>query len=164
MIEIPLTKNQKTTVDVIDADLAIFKWCAQPQRSDYYAVRSITNPDKKPRQIRVSLACIILSRSIGRKLKPNEKCDHKNGNTLDNRRENLRLATNAQNGQNSKLYANNASGYKGVFWYKERGKWRAQIKVNGKQKFLGDFFDKEKAAEAYRIAAEKFHGEFARIA
>jgi hypothetical protein len=86
--------------------------------------------------------------------------DHKNRNTLDNRRENLREATFAQNAQNRSNRRDNTSGRKGVFPYKVPGKWRAQIKVRGKYKFLGVFPTKDEAAEAYAAAAKRHYGEF----
>jgi hypothetical protein len=87
--------------------------------------------------------------------------DHINGNSLDNRRENLRLATRFQNGQNRAAPANNTSGYKGVHWLKSAQKWQARIKVEGKRIHLGVFENPEDAFKAYCRAAELHHGEFA---
>ena len=86
--------------------------------------------------------------------------DHINGNTLDNRKRNLRLATSAQNAWNRDKYKNNTTGYKGVTFDKGRGKWRAQIIVNGKHTHLGWFDDPRNAALAYDRGSRKFHGAF----
>lgn len=87
--------------------------------------------------------------------------DHINGNKLDNRVENLRLATPSENVQNKKRKRNNQSGYKGVSYY-YAGKWRARIDVDGHEINLGYYDDKEDAAHAYDEAARHYFGEFAR--
>lgn len=88
--------------------------------------------------------------------------DHINGNTLDNRRENLRLATRAQNCWNRKLPRTNTSGYKGVSWRKDKECFTASITTHGKRLFLGFFPKAEEAAEARRLASIEQHGDFAR--
>lgn len=92
---------------------------------------------------------------------PANDIDHINGCKTDNRMSNLREATRAQNVRNTGLRRGNNSGFKGVS--RLRGKWQAKIGVNYKQIYLGVFDDPEKAAAAYREAAAKYHGEFARI-
>lgn len=89
--------------------------------------------------------------------------DHYNGDGLDNRRENLRVCTVAQNMANQRLSRANKSGYKGVSWNKEKRKWVAKIKANGEQKQLGRFHTKEEAATAYNHAAISLFGEYARL-
>lgn len=88
--------------------------------------------------------------------------DHINGDSLDNRKINLRLCTNAENLRNRGKQINNTSGYKGVCWSVRKQKWQAQIKVDRKAKFLGNFETPEDAARAYDAAAKKYHGEFAK--
>ena len=89
--------------------------------------------------------------------------DHRNHNKLDNRRENIRIATPAQNLANSK--ARGTSGFKGVSVTSDvKGKpYQAKIKSNGKTQYLGHFSTPEEAHEAYCVAATKAHGEFARF-
>lgn len=89
--------------------------------------------------------------------------DHRNGNGLDNRKQNLRFATKSQNGANAGKYSNNLSGFKGVSRCSDREKWRAQITSNGRVFNLGHFDSPIEAAKVYDKAAKKFHGEFAKL-
>ena len=87
--------------------------------------------------------------------------DHINHNTLDNRKENLRICTNSENRHNYIKPKNNTSGYKGVYFHKTTNKWCAKIRVNRIKMHLGYFLDIEEAAIAYNKAATKYFGEFA---
>ena len=95
---------------------------------------------------------------------PNGKdVDHINRNPLDNRRENLRICTHQQNQFNKTKRSDNTSGYKGVYFHKQKQKFRAQIMVDKKPKHLGYFDTAERAHEEYQKAALKLHGNFARF-
>lgn len=83
--------------------------------------------------------------------------DHLNGDKLDNRPENLRLVDALGNTRNNAISTSNTSGVAGVSWDRSIGKWRAQIGVNNRQKFIGNFEEFDKAVAA-RKTAEKLHG------
>lgn len=88
--------------------------------------------------------------------------DHKHGESTrnDNRKYNLRITTKSQNMMNVGLRINNKSGVTGVIWHKRSGKWRAYIRVNGKQIELGLYDRFEDAVRARKQAEEKYFGEF----
>jgi len=90
-----------------------------------------------------------------------EMLDHVDGDKLNNRIENLRPATHQQNNQNRQSFRNSTSKYLGVSWSTADKKWRAQINLNRKQKYLGSFDDEIEAAKAYDAASEELFGEFA---
>ena len=92
-----------------------------------------------------------------------ETIDHINGNSLDNRKLNLRICTNSQNLMNRGKNKNNTSGYKGVRLINSNKKWRAQIQYKKIFYHLGCFEKRIDAAKAYNEAAIKFHGEFANL-
>jgi len=93
---------------------------------------------------------------------PSSEIDHVNGRSEDNRFSNLRLATRSQNLYNRRMPTTNTSGFKGVKFSKRRQKWEANIGVNGRVIYLGLHEDILSARDAYRNAAIKYHGEFAR--
>lgn len=96
--------------------------------------------------------------------KKGEKIDHKNQNKLDNRRENLRICTQAQNNRNvRKINLTSVSKFKGVRPSKTKNKWSARIRVEGKQLHLGTFSSETEAAEKYDDAAHYYHREFASL-
>lgn len=156
-IEIKLTRGFVTVIDDVDSDLAELKWTTfldEKQNSGPYAYRS-------PDNIRIHQ--VIMERILGRKLERGELADHVDGDGLNNKRENLRLSTFRQNAHNQKRSKRNTSGYKGVSYYAADGRWRANIRVDGKLCFLGYFNTPEEAHEAYKVAAVKHFGEFARF-
>lgn len=91
---------------------------------------------------------------------PSEHIDHIDGNRSNNRWFNLRQATNLQNSWNRGANKNNRSGFKGVFWNKQAGRWQARINYGGKQHHLGSFDDAEQAHAAYQHAAAGKFGKF----
>lgn len=88
---------------------------------------------------------------------PPEEVDHINGIRTDNRWENLRLVSRLENRKNVRILDSNTSGHVGVRWLEDRGKWRAYIKSDRKQKMLGYFDHLSDALEA-RAAAERERG------
>lgn len=92
-----------------------------------------------------------------------EIVDHVNGNTLDNRRENLRKCSKSQNAQNSKRHRDGVSGFKGVSFHRRSKTWRARIRNDGREVCLGYFHSPVDAARAYDRAAFEMFGEFAKV-
>lgn len=88
---------------------------------------------------------------------PSSDLDHINRVRTDNRIENLRLATRALNAQNRGRHSNNKSGFTGVVEHRG-GKFQAQIKANGRYKYLGLFTTAEEANDAYQKAKTELHG------
>lgn len=140
----PTTRGYVALVDATDADHLRHKWTAKPGKNTVYAHRRIGRAN--------TLLHIEVMGLVG--------IDHRNGDGLDNRRRNLRAASPKENGRNRVHRKKPAqSGHRGV--YLRRGKYAASIWVDGKNKRLGDFHDKESAIAA-RLAAEQTHyGEFA---
>ncbi len=93
---------------------------------------------------------------------PSHEVDHRNGKPEDNRWCNLRKATPTQQRINSKLYATNTSGFKGVYFNCRRDKWYASITRNHKSYHLGTFSSAKAAAWAYNKAARRLHAEWRR--
>lgn len=89
--------------------------------------------------------------------------DHKDRNSLNNSRTNLRVGTMSQNSCNRGKKQGCTSKYRGVYFFKREGKWMAVIKFEGKSTFLGSFDNEIDAAKAYDTAARKYHGEFASL-
>lgn len=94
---------------------------------------------------------------------PSNSIDHINGLRHDNRIDNLREATQAENTRNQRTRRDSASGLKCVHFKPSMNKWAAYIKHSGKQIHLGHFDTPDQAALAYRAAAQKLFGEFARF-
>lgn len=92
---------------------------------------------------------------------PTALIDHKNHNGLDDVISNLREATHLQNTVNSRLSCKNTSGFKGVSYKSDRDKWRARIRVKGKETTLGYYTTKEEAYSVYCEAAKSNFGAFA---
>lgn len=89
--------------------------------------------------------------------------DHINHNSIDNRKENLRVCTHKDNIRNSKSTKNSTSKYLGVSWANRERRWRSVITVDSKQKYLGVYKTEEAASLAYNEASIKYFGEFANL-
>ncbi len=152
-----LGENEWTILDQQDyCRLKHFKWVINGNGTKFYAARFIKIGPGKAKIMR-------LHREI---MNPPEGLlvDHKNGDSLDNRRANLRLATHSQNTCNSrKTSSETSSRFRGVTFKKHIRKWAARIKYLGKEIYLGVFDSEIDAARAYDRAAIKYHGEFARL-
>jgi hypothetical protein len=121
---VPLTKGYVAVIDALDVHLVErWNWGAKQDARTVYAKRGFKCGG---RQHSLLIHRVILEAPAG------VEVDHINGNGLDNRRSNLRLATKSQNMQNMRLSRINTSGFKGVCWDKDRGKWRAHITLDRK--------------------------------
>jgi len=148
---IPLTQGQFAIVDPEDYEhLTQHKWYAHQDGKKYYAYRTIPFTKKRiamHRQIMHAPKGLIV--------------DHIDGDSLNNRKSNLRPCTRAQNGYNRRPSHKSRSGYKGVYWHKHHGKWHVRITKYGKTFYLGSFSDPIEAARTYDRKAEELFGEFA---
>lgn len=157
---IPLTWNRTSIVDKEDAERVLeHKWCAHFADGDGSRCYAITNiydeTDGRRHTIRLhGFVLQAMSSDIG--------IDHRNGDTLDNRKSNLRFASPSGNRANARAQFG-TSQYKGVSFHRLTGKWRAYIKVDSKAWHLGLFDDEVSAARAYDDAARECFGDFARV-
>jgi hypothetical protein len=145
---IPLTQGKFAIVDAEDYEhLSKYKWYAVYAGGKFYAYRSV-------KYRAVSMHRQIMGEPKGKVV------DHRDGNSLNNRRSNLRICTFAQN-QLNRRSTGGVSRYKGVWFKKGHNKWKAQIGFNGKKIHIGYFKDEIDAAKAYDKKAKEFFGEFA---
>jgi hypothetical protein len=122
----------------------------------YYAQRTVVLPNGK--KTTLSLHRFIMGLEHGDPM----TVDHINGDPLDNRDCNLRLATRTQQTYTQRRRGNTKYGYKGVVYLKRDNKWEARIKINKVPTYLGQFDNPEEAHEAYIAKAREIHGEFFR--
>ena len=154
MRRIPLTRGLFAMVDDVDYPrLSAHKWYANGTRY-VYACRF------KDRRT------ILMHREI-LGTPEGAETDHANGDTLDNRRGNLRACSKSQNAQNRKLRSGSATGFKGVTWvrdarYRIGGRFIVRLRHKGRCT-RGAFLTAEDAARAYDVMALKAYGEFARL-
>ena len=150
---VPLTHGFEAVIDASDAHLVEkYNWYVRQQRKAFYAARADCSG---PKQRMVMMHRQIMGEPDGKQI------DHRDGDGLNNRRCNLREATNSQNTCNQGLRRTNVSGFKGV--YKHKRKWRADITLDGQRRFLGLFATPEAAHAAYCKASAELHGEFGRV-
>ena len=143
---IPLTKGKFALVDEQDYEpLSKYFWCYTRQGYAEATQRKLYDINR------------IMHRNM---FPPTElEVDHINGDKLDNRRANLRLATREQNSKN--LRPQKGRKYKGVYYRKKFDNWVASISLDKKLIYLGVFNTDDDAARAYNEAAKRMHGEFA---
>ncbi len=145
MKEIKLTRGKVALVD--DEDfiwLNHHNWHAVWDYSNWYAVRH--------RGIRMHREIM--------KAEKGQEVDHKDGNGLNNQKENLRPATRMQNARNTKKHSNSKSRFKGVWLHPTSKRWQARITVNKERIHLGFFAKEQDAAAAYNVAVQKYHQDF----
>jgi len=139
--EIELTHGQIALVSEEDYDnLSKYNWYAVKNKNTYYAYRG-KNIAMHREITNCPSGCVV---------------DHKDGNGLNNSRDNLRVCSVAENNRNNTT-SKNKNGYKGIY---ANGKGWA-VKLGGK--YIGQFKTQELAAKAYDEAAKKEYGDFASL-
>jgi len=155
MKKVKLTQRKVALVDDEDfKELNKVNWYALHDQNNWYAIRFIRRADgSRTAEFMHRRILNVPARTI---------TDHRNGNGLDNRKENLRICTVSQNQQNRhRIFG--TSQYQGVNWYKDRRKWIARIMINRKAIHIGYFVSEGLAAIAYNIAALRYFGVDAKL-
>lgn len=160
MVLIKLTRNKAAIVDEEDYERVVAqgKWTVGNCRSNpkFYAQRCIYIEGKKStmKMHRFIISC------------PKNMCvDHINGDTLDNRKSNLRIVSHKDNSRNRAHQKTAAFPYKGIAYYKycKSRPWAARITCNGKTLFIGSYSSMEEAALAYNYKAVELFGIYAKL-
>jgi hypothetical protein len=159
--QIKLTQGKYALVDEDDFErLNKHKWLCSNVRGKLYAKKA-----EKARRSEKSktgfYANVIPMTNIILGLRRGIIIDHINGDSLDNRKQNLRVVTVQQNNMNRRKLVGLTSKYKGVYFDKSRDNYMAHITINGKMKNLGRFLDEKEAARAYDSAAISLFEQFA---
>jgi hypothetical protein len=152
---VKLTQNQYTMcgVDEWFRVLINHKWCALKHRKNgfYVATSIITNGKHKTTHMHRMIYSVTDSKVF---------VDHKNHDTLDNRKNNIRIAIAGRNQQNALKRKNNTSGYIGVHWHISYKRWVANIHYKHKRIHLGSFFDLTEAAKNRDLYTLFYYKEF----
>lgn len=155
VMEIQLGHGKVAVVDEDDFGLvSAHKWHLFRRRKTVYAIASVKLADGK--WTTLYMHRLIMGARLGFQI------DHIDGDGLNNRKANLRFATSSQNNQNRRPIRRAQSGYKGVYWNNNQGKWYTQICINRKKIHLGYFSNKEEAARSYDESARRYFGKYAR--
>jgi len=150
-------------VDACDFEAAnqlLWQYIAPTVGNAGYAKTALYPPELRGKQKSVKLHRLIWEL---RGMSPVATLDHRNGDGLDCRFQNLRAATPQQQAGNVPVSKNCKCGLKGVRWQPGSNRWTAQIGMNRRSVYLGSFKTKEDAGRAYDRAALAHFGEFARL-
>jgi len=154
---VPLTRGYEAIIDLDDALIVqSFNWHVCFTGGTPYA-RCSKLRDAAGKRIKASLHRRIMRPAA------DQLVDHINGNGLDCRRMNMRLANHTQNARNCCIRDDNTSGFKGVGFHKASKLWVARISVNGKRIHLGCFATAKDAHDTYCDASKDYHKEFGRL-
>lgn len=149
MKSIPLTQGKVALIDDEDLlKLSKYKWYAHKDGKTWYAERHSERVNGKSHKIKMHRCIITPPHGM--------EIDHLNGDGLDNRRENLRVVTHRINLQNR--HDTKTSKYPGVSWDKNKQKWRADIRIDGKRHHLGLYRDEDIAGIIYSGACRELIG------
>lgn len=149
---IPLTQGANAIVDYADFDwLQRWNWTLRSSNSGRYAFRK-DSANRNVYMHRLILDC-----------GENEDCDHRNFNSLDNRRANLRKCSHSQNKQHNRGNSGASSAYVGVSWIVRLKKWRASVTMSGIYYYCGLFENEDCAARARDLKAQKLFGQFTHL-
>ena len=155
MKKIKLTQGKIALIDDEDFELiSQHKWYVIKKNNTHYAVTNINKNNKR---------CILRMHRLIMNAQAEQEIDHKDGNGLNNQRNNLRICIRPQNSMNRKKRKNCSSSFKGVHWHKQNKKWQARITIDNKRKSLGRFGNEIEAAKAYDTAAIRYFGLFSRL-
>lgn len=153
---ITLTRGLVAKVDDEDFDfLNQWRWYATPNKDGTFRAQRTEKSDGRKKTITMSRLILRMPEGSG-------LVDHRDLDTLNNQKDNLRRSNKSLNGANRLANDNNTSGYKGVTWHKLAKKWLSQITVRGTRLYLGLFTDPAAASDAYYQAAKEHFGEYAR--
>ena len=156
LARIPLSGGHVAVIDAADLPrIEAHTWSALLTKGKVYARRTIRIDGKQRTEL---LHRVVMDAP------PEVNVDHEDGDGLNCRRSNLRLATQAQNALNTKLRSDNKAGFKGVRKHSQCNKFQASIAVGGKRRHLGLFDTAVQAHAAYCAASVELHGEFRRTA
>jgi hypothetical protein len=156
MREIPLTQGKVAIIDDEDYELVMsMRWRLFKDHGNLYAKANLKLPNGKKTTIRMHR--LILNAPEGLMV------DHKNGDGLNNQKNNIRLVEQWQNACNQGIRKSNRTGFKGIVVAQNGKSYYAVITANKTVTKLGKFKTLEDAARAYDNAAVSLHGEFARL-
>lgn len=158
MKKIRLTQGKYALVDDEDFNyLNSFKWHSTKITKSAKTCYAVRNQRQNGIKKNITMHRFLMNFPVGKQI------DHKDGNGLNNQRENLRICNSSENHRNGKIRVDNTSGYKGVTWHKKNKKWQTGLTVLGKYIFIGMFDGKKEAAMAYNKEAKKLFKEFAKL-
>ena len=149
MKEIKLTTGQCAIVDGKDFEwLNQWKWYAVKTKYQFYAGRTLILVGEQTMQF---MHRLILSAEKG------EEVDHINRNSLDNRRENIKICTRSENNRNRQVFG--TSKYRGVCWNKGSKKWASYLVTEYEKFYLGLFKEEKDASDAFNKKYKEIHGK-----